>query len=561
MAFLKTVHPTQREGFRYEKAHYNFQRVLLFSVLFFFLHIIFIGVDFINYKLGRWDTNPDYQYIFYSHLVLEIVMLGFIGLFAYHYWKKAFRYTQKELINSLFVFFILFWSATVSLIDQSINGEITVFIMACVAIFAIMVTSHLISFALLFLSSVYFIAGMHFFGLPPLLMQSHAVNIITVAVVSWFLSRIIYSLNVREFENRRLIESKSMDLSEAGVWDYNFINHTVQYSLQWKNMLGYKDSEIPDDSSEWIRRVHPSDKERVLRERDEYMQGLTKEFNTEYRMMCKDGSYIWILDRARHKYTDENGKIIRVIGTHTDITDLKKKEESLNQAIQEAEAAATSKNVFLANISNEFNAPLQYILESAGQLGSQVTEAEQLDTLNRIHNAGSQLRTLIQDVMDYSRIEAGTFEIHNAPFNLSDLMTYLEKEFRNTAEHLGFGFYSNGILDPSARNLLSDEKRISQILQILFRQALSAEHTASIGLEYSFSSGQDKGVFRIALISHPAKNKTLPPLKISDPSDNLSLFIVRHTLNRLKGKLEISDPEPGAKQFTITLNINIHANQ
>ncbi|MFH0895379.1 MAG: PAS domain-containing protein [Bacteroidota bacterium] len=557
MGFLRSVPRTQAESFRYEKAHYNFQRVLVFSLILFFLHIIFLGVDYLNYKNGDWITTPNYRYLFYAHLALQFFLALFISIFAYHYWRKAYRYKQKEIISNVFVLFILLWGATVSLIDQGIHGEITVLILASVAISSAMLTSHLFSFLALLFANAFFIFGLHFVGITATMMQGHAVNAMTIGVVSWFLSRIIYNLHIREFENRRVIESKTMDLSEAGVWDYNFINNTVQYSRQWKTMLGYEDNEIPDDSNEWQSRVHLEDRERVLKARDLYVQGLAPNFSEEYRMRCKDGSYRWILDRSRHKYTDENGKIIRVIGTHTDITELKKIEENLHAAIREAEASATSKNTFLSNISNEFHSPLHTILNASEYLDSVFANTETQDVINRIRNAGNSLKDLVNDVMDYAKIEAGKFEIQNHLFDLSITLTSLEKKFRLTAAQRGIGFYSNGFLDPSSRKISSDENRIRQMMIILLRQAMFSISPTTIGLEYSFAVAENgKATFTFVLIASGSKPIETVDVAI-DKDDDLGLYIVNFILEKMKGKLETKILPQNGKQFTVTLPVEL----
>ncbi len=114
-----------------------------------------------------------------------------------------------------------------------------------------------------------------------------------------------------------------------GVWDWDAITNRVHYSRQWKNMLGYSEQEIGDGLDEWDLRVHPDDKAGVYVRIERHLQGETESYQSEHRLLCKDGSYKWILDRGKVIEWTEDGKPRRVIGTHTDITRRKQIEEEL----------------------------------------------------------------------------------------------------------------------------------------------------------------------------------------------------------------------------------------
>jgi diguanylate cyclase (GGDEF)-like protein/PAS domain S-box-containing protein len=125
-----------------------------------------------------------------------------------------------------------------------------------------------------------------------------------------------------------------------GLWDWNIAEGTVFFSARWKEMLGYAASELSNSLDEWKGRLHPEDRERVMAEVQNYLAGKTASYASEQRMLTKDGRYIWILDRGVVVNWDAEGKPVRMIGTHTDITERKQLELSLrlNQAeLQEAQ--------------------------------------------------------------------------------------------------------------------------------------------------------------------------------------------------------------------------------
>lgn len=117
-----------------------------------------------------------------------------------------------------------------------------------------------------------------------------------------------------------------------GVWDWNAKTNKVFFSKRWKSMLGYEEQEIGDSIEEWENRVHPEDILKCNEDLEKHFSGKTPFYKNEHRVLCKDGSYRWILDRGKVTQWDENGKPLRMIGTHTDITEKKLAEEKLKEA-------------------------------------------------------------------------------------------------------------------------------------------------------------------------------------------------------------------------------------
>jgi len=146
----------------------------------------------------------------------------------------------------------------------------------------------------------------------------------------------------REIEERKRVE-QALRESEArwqfalegagdGLWDWNARTNEVYYSGQWKAMLGYAPDEIRHVLAEWDERLHPDDRERVYAELNRHLQGQTDFYVTEHRLRCKDGSYKWMLDRGKVISHAPDGAPLRMIGTHTDITESKNAEMALRES-------------------------------------------------------------------------------------------------------------------------------------------------------------------------------------------------------------------------------------
>ena len=119
--------------------------------------------------------------------------------------------------------------------------------------------------------------------------------------------------------------------SGDGLWDWNAQTNEVYFSPRWKKMLGFEEHEIKDSLEEWENRVHPDDLEQVYKDLTNHMEGKVESYQNEHRVLCKDGSYKWILDRGIIVQKDEEDNVLRVIGTHTDIDERKKYQEEIEK--------------------------------------------------------------------------------------------------------------------------------------------------------------------------------------------------------------------------------------
>ena len=110
--------------------------------------------------------------------------------------------------------------------------------------------------------------------------------------------------------------------SNDGVWDWNIIDNSVYFSPRWKEMIGYKDNELPNEVPTWTDRIHPDDLEATWASINEHINSQTEYYEGIHRLKHKDGHWVWILDKGKALY-DTAGKATRMIGTHTDITEEK----------------------------------------------------------------------------------------------------------------------------------------------------------------------------------------------------------------------------------------------
>ena len=134
--------------------------------------------------------------------------------------------------------------------------------------------------------------------------------------------------DIRENEQRwRAV----LECTEQGVWDWNAQTNKVYFSPTWKAMLGYAEGEVGDSLDEWESRIHPDDKAAAHADLERHFAGQTPLYENTHRVRCKDGRYKWILDRGKVFSTDAEGRPLRVIGTHTDVTEEYEQKQKLNR--------------------------------------------------------------------------------------------------------------------------------------------------------------------------------------------------------------------------------------
>ncbi len=190
-----------------------------------------------------------------------------------------------------------------------------------------------------------------------------------------------------------------------GVWDWDIRTNNVYFSPRWKKMIGYAEDEIKNDLSEWESRVHPDDIERVKGELTRYFNGEDPSYISQHRLKCKDGSYKWILDRGRVMSRDQDGKPLRAIGTHSDITALKKMEEELLLSAEEKQALLRELQHRVKNSLATIASLVGLELEKAA---AQETR-EALDLLRSRIESLSALYTMLYERAETREVELGQY--------------------------------------------------------------------------------------------------------------------------------------------------------
>jgi PAS domain S-box-containing protein len=480
--------------------------------------------------------------------------------------------------------------------------------------------------------------------------------------------------------------------SGDGVWDWNIETDTVDYSRLWKEMLGYADTDILPANQEWVSRIHPDDQGDVADTMQAYLDGKTAIYVVEYRLKCKDESYKWILGRGMVVNRSEDGKPLRMIGTHTDITKRKQAEDNLRnreevfslfmkhspfytyikevtstenrvlqasenfqqmigipgsemagktmselfpaemaakitaddwsvvsngeilefeedfngrnyntikfpvvqgdtlylagytiditerkkagQELLQAKAAADSannaKSQFLSNMSHEIRTPMNGVLGMTQLLEMTDLTDEQLEYTSALKLSANNLLSLINDILDLSKIEAGKVELELSDFSLkhciNDVVLMQKsvisgKDLKMNVTHA----------EDIPRVLIGDQLRIKQIFHNLLGNAVKFTAQGSISLSTQLREHYDESVVvEIAVrdsgigIPPEAFDRIFKPFTQADGSTTrrfggtgLGLTISRRLVELMGGSIAVESAQGVGSCFIVTLPLSI----
>ncbi len=219
----------------------------------------------------------------------------------------------------------------------------------------------------------------------------------------------------------------------------------------------------------WASVLHPEDVQPTV---DAWQTAVRtgSTYQVEHRAKRADGRFVWYLSRAK-PIRDRNGRIVKWFGTTTDIDELKNSERSLDEARQSAEKANRAKSEFLANMSHEIRTPLSVFLMALDHLQQIDHDPGHLSYLKMADQSGRRLRALIDDILDFSRIEARQVSIEESSVNLRACVENAIDLLRPRAHEKHLTLQS--CIDSAVpRTVILDPDRLCQVLVNLIGNAV-----------------------------------------------------------------------------------------
>ncbi|MGV3725375.1 hybrid sensor histidine kinase/response regulator [Hydrogenophaga sp.] len=262
----------------------------------------------------------------------------------------------------------------------------------------------------------------------------------------------------------------ALESAGDGVWDWNLATGEEFFSRGIKSMFGYDEEDIPNLSAEMDARTHPDDVPQMNADRQAHFEQRAPVYRNEHRILCKDGRWKWVLSRGMVIARDEDGRPLRMVGTHTDITEHKQGEaqqralEAQLRESQKMEAIGTLAGGVAHDFNNLLAAILGNLVLAREDVGEQHPAQESLTEINR---AAIRARQLVQQILTFSRRQ--TQEMLRQP-----LTPQVEEALGLMRSLLPASIKLNVRLSAASLPVLADATQMQQVLMNLCTNAWQA---------------------------------------------------------------------------------------
>ncbi len=368
---------------------------------------------------------------------------------------------------------------------------------------------------------------------------------------------------------QRLAETQQ--IAQLGSWELNVETREIQYSDEALRIAGLTAEEIIS-LDDYLKRVHPADLPLLKKTVRESGQSNTA-FEIELRHLQADGSYNYTLVRGRPVL--QGDRSVQFIGSILDITERMQNEVELRQTKEAAEAASRAKSIFLTSMSHELRTPLNVILGFSELMSRDANLApEQQEKLATIGRSGEYLLSLINDLLELSKIEAGKATLNNENTDLHRVLSDMEAMFSLRAGEKGLALeFKRAAAVP--RFIQVDRIKLKQILINLLGNAVKFTHQGRITLEVTMQSaaGENPADLRHVLgfeirdtgIGIPAAEQQkvfdafyqTPAGAYDHQGTGLGLSISQRFVRMLGGELKLESVEGQGSRFFFHIPVEI----
>ena len=381
-------------------------------------------------------------------------------------------------------------------------------------------------------------------------------------------------------------EQSAMELIHAamgsGQWSMEFNQNADMVSCTWsdafRNMLGYEsEEEFPNQLESWSELLHEEDRDRVLEAywaavRD-YTGGTI--YDVEYRLLTRHAGWRWFHAAGRLSRR-EDGSPITFVGLFVDIDDnkrmaaqLEEQKIDLQDALAAAQHANRAKTTFLNNMSHDIRTPMNAIIGFTSLAAAHIDNTEQVqDYLAKITTSSNHLLSLINDVLDMSRIESGKMKIEEKETSLPEIMHDLKTIVQSDISSKQLDFYID-TADVVNEHVLCDKLRLNQVLLNLLSNAMKftmpggivSVRVTQLGsaldgwASYEFQV-KDTGIGMsqdfLAHVFDPFERERTSTVS-GIQGTGLGMAITKNIVDMMGGSISVSSEEGKGSTFTVSL--------
>ncbi len=272
----------------------------------------------------------------------------------------------------------------------------------------------------------------------------------------------------------------AMDASRDGLWDWNLISNEMYFSPSYLRMLGYEKDQLPQNFDTFCRTfMHPDDLPLVLATPPVTRGHREAHVEQTFRMIHKTGRILWVYARYKYVEFDNRGRPTRCVGVNVDITSFKKQQQELLAAKALAEEANSAKSEFLARMSHEIRTPMNAIIGMGHLLKDTGLNRKQCSYLDNIDQAAHSLLEIINEVLDFSKIESGKLALENTHVDIDEVFAQLAADVDTKARRKGLAIIYD-ITAEVPRYFRGDAQRLGQVLRNLIDNAIKFSEQGEI---------------------------------------------------------------------------------
>ena len=361
----------------------------------------------------------------------------------------------------------------------------------------------------------------------------------------------------RELSSSHERTDRALFGGDLAWWDWDYKTGNVCFNENRARMLGYGVDELPQTYAEIIKMIHPDDYNHTMARLNRHLSGSHPNYEAEFRLKTKSGEWRWFFDKGKIVETDILGKPVRLAGVLIDIHERKSVENELIVARDVAVADSSAKSNFLVSMSHDIYTPMAGVIGMAEILKQSKLSQEQDEYLNIIVKSATNLMSILNDIIEYSKLESGKLELHEKPFSVHQVIEEITGSIIERTHEKGLEILS--FQDPNIPfEVVGDPVRLRQVLKIFTDNAIKFTEKGEIRIEAHFIAWDDETVkVRFSVcdtgigISEEGMKKLFTSFsKLDSPESKkytgggLGLAIARRLIDRMNGQITV-DTNPG----------------
>ncbi|WP_338357677.1 sensor histidine kinase [Yeosuana marina] len=349
--------------------------------------------------------------------------------------------------------------------------------------------------------------------------------------------------------------------SNIGIWDYDANLNRVFFSEESKRIIGFNTNEFGSNPNDWNDRVHPEDKQKYFKDFEDHLNGLTPFYENEHRILCKDNTYKWVLDKGKIIEKDDEGKPTRIIGIHLDITQQKEDElakvKSLKLIIEKNNKLNNFAHIVTHNLKSHA-ANFENLLEFYDEAESDEEKEELITHLKTVSQSLSKTIYNLNEIVSIQNNKSDDVQNLNVYEYINNSLILLEVEITksnariiNKVDSSIYINFNPAYLESVFQNLLSNAikyKHPDRDPYIVFNSTVSDNNITitiqdnGIGIDME---KYGKEVFKLYRTFHYNEN-----------SEGVGLYLIKNHIETFNGTIELESKVNEGSTFIIKFPIN-----